>query len=328
VRAVLYGSGAVGARAARQLASSTEIDRVTVCDRALSRAEAVAASLGPVAAAVRWEPDLLDGASVLVVGSPDPLAVAREAVQRGVPVVSAADGVDEVEALLGLDEVARARGVTVAVGAGMSPGLTCILARYAAARFVRVEEIHVAKAGTGGPACARRHHRALADEAIDWRDGAWVRRRGGSGRELCWFPDPVCGLDCYRAGLADAMLLVPAFPGVMRVTARMAASRRDRMTATLPMLRPPHPEGEVGAVRVEIRGQRGDQRDVEVLGVIDRPAVAAGAVVAVTAVLAVEGKLARAGAAGLAELVVDAPRFLAELNRRGVKAAMFEGARP
>jgi saccharopine dehydrogenase-like NADP-dependent oxidoreductase len=327
VRAVLLGVGAVGARAARQLASSAEVDRVVLCDRVATRAEAVAASLGPVAQVAAWSPALLGEATVLVVAGPDPVVAAKDAIDRAVPVVAVADGVADVEALLGLDTSARQRGVTVAIGAGMAPGLTCVLAGYAAARFDRVEEIHVAKAGTGGPACARQHHRALAAEAIDWRDGAWLRRGGGSGRELCWFPDPVCGLDCYRAALPDALLLVPAFPGVTRVTARMAASRRDRLTSALPMLRPPHPEGEVGAVRVEVRGERGGQRDVEVLGVIDRPAVAAGAVAAVTAVQAASGGLARTGAAGLAEMVGDPATFLAELNRRGVKAALFEGAR-
>jgi hypothetical protein len=105
----------------------------------------------------------------------------------------------------------------------------------------------------------------------------------------------------------------------------MAASRRDRLTARLPMLRRPHPEGAVGAVRVEVRGRRGVTSDVKVLGVMDRPAVAAGTVAAVTAAWAAEGRLARSGAAGLAELVDDAVPFLHDLARRGVRAAVFEG---
>ncbi len=87
-------------------------------------------------------------------------------------------------------------------------------------------------------------------------------------------------------------------PGIERVTARLAATRRDRFTARLPMLRRPHPEGDVGAVRVEVRGRRGDRRDVRVLGVMDRPGVAAGAVAAVAAVLAAGGELQRTGAGG------------------------------
>jgi hypothetical protein len=212
----------------------------------------------------------------------------------------------------------------VVAGAGFAPGLTCVLATHAAGTFDSVDEVHVAKVGTGGPTCARQHHDALAGEALDWRDGGWVRRRGGSGRELCWFPDPVGPEDCYRAALPDALLLVPAFPGVARVTARVGANRRDRFTARLPMLRRPHPEGGVGAVRVEVRGRRGQARDVSVLGAMDRPAVAAGAVAAVAALWVGAGDVAP-GAAGLAGAVAPVP-FLAELARRGVKAAAFDGA--
>ena len=79
--------------------------------------------------------------------------------------------------------------------------------------------------------------------------------RGGSGRELVWFPDPVGAADCYRAGLADPVLLHRAFPDVARIESRQAATRRDRLTSRLPMLRPPHAEGLVGAVSVEVRGR-------------------------------------------------------------------------
>jgi hypothetical protein len=139
-----------------------------------------------------------------------------------------------------------------------------------------------------------------------------------------WFPDPVGGQDCYRANLPDARLLHGAFPGVERITARMGATRRDRLTAGLPMLRKPHPEGTIGAVRVELRGRRGTARDIAILGAMDRPGVAAGSVVAVAAVFAADGSVVRHGAGGLAELVSPVP-FLAELARRGVRAAVFDG---
>jgi hypothetical protein len=76
-------------------------------------------------------------------------------------------------------------------------------------------------------------------------------------------------------------------------------------------------------VRVEVRGRRETGRDVTVLGAMDRPAVAAGAVAALTALWAAEGRLRRVGAAGLAELVDPVP-FLTELSRRGVRAAVFQ----
>ena len=329
MRAVVVGVGAVGARAARQLASSDGLVGLVVSDIDEARAASVAASLGPPATAARWTPGLLDDVDVVVLACPtevtDQRRVAEAALERGVHVVSTADGVDAVRWLLDLDSEARERALNVVVGAGFAPGLTCVLARHAAAAFTSVDEVHVARAGSGGPACARQHHRSLTAPALDWRDGGWARRRAGSGRELAYFPDPIGGRDCYRAGLPDGLVLVPAFPGVIRVTARVAASRRDRLTGRLPMLRRPHPEGAVGAARVEVRGRRGSAHDVRVLGVLDRPAVAAGAVAAVAALWAAEGRFARPGAAGLAELVAEPLPFLSELSRRGVRAAVFEG---
>ena len=35
---------------------------------------------------------------------------------------------------------------------------------------------------------------------------AAVERAGGSGRELCWFPDPIGAVDCYRPALPDPLL--------------------------------------------------------------------------------------------------------------------------
>lgn len=341
MRAVVLGVGAVGSRAARQLASSPEVTSIVISDREPGRTEAVARSLGPIASAEPWHPAVLDGADVLVLCAPLAttlsslpagrpigsvgLDLVEEALGAGIAVVSVADGMAEVEGLLRFRAAARAAQTPLIIGAGMAPGLTDVLARQAAVTFDAVDEIHVAKAGTGGPACARQHHRALGDEALDWRDGEWARRPGGSGREICWFPDPVGGRDCYRAGLPDALLLHPAFPGVRRITARMAATRRDRLTSPLPMMRQPHPEGELGAVRVEVRGQRQGGRAVSVLGALDRPGVAAGAVAALSSLWAVAGRFRQPAAGGLAELLIDPAEFLTEMARRGVKAAVFEG---
>jgi len=327
MRIAVIGLGAVGARAARQLASTDGVDAVLLRDERPERLEEVAASLGPVAvaepAAITAPPEA--DAVVLAVPSGTHAGLASELIDRDVPVVSASDSMADTRALLDLGPVAQARGLPLVVGAAFSPGMTCVLARHAASGLDEVDEVHVARLGTGGPACARQHHRALAGTALDWRDGGWLQRQGGSGRELCWFPDPVGAADCYRAALPDALLLVQAFPGVERITARLAATRRDRLTARLPMLRKPHPEGAVGAVRVEVRGRRGRRRETRILGAMDRPAVAAGAVAAIVAVGAARGELACTGAAGLAELV-EPIGFLGELARRGVKAAVFEGA--
>ncbi|MEO7572971.1 MAG: Gfo/Idh/MocA family oxidoreductase [Acidimicrobiales bacterium] len=322
MRVLVVGAGAVGARAVRQLVEHVDIAQVLVRDTDAGRQADVVRSSGDKASP-HEEGAAID--AVLLAGPAGThVDAACDHLAAGRPVVSTSDAISDVRGLLDLDAEARTRGVPVVVGAAFSPGYSCVLARHAAAGFDDVTEVHVARSGTGGPACARQHHGALTGQALDWRDGGWHRRSAGSGRELCYFPDPIGAEDCYRAELPDALLLVPAFPGIERVTARLAATRRDRFSAHLPMLRKPHPEGLLGAVRVEVRGRRAGTSDVLVLGALDRPAVAAGAVASLALRWAVAGRLAP-GAAGLGCIGDSAP-FLAELGEVGIKAAVFDGS--
>ncbi len=293
------GVGATGARAARQLASTDAVDTVVVADADPAQRRKVAHLLGKGAEA---SDDLVPEADVVLLATPagTQADLGVQALRQGSSVVSTSDDVEDVRGLLDLDAEAVERARTVVVGAGFAPGLSCLLARHAVSALDDADELHVAKVGTGGPACAEQHHRALGSDGLDWRDGGWVSRSGGSGRELCWFPEPVGGQDCYRAAVPDPLLLVDALPRLTRVTARLAANRRDRLTSRLPMLRRPHPEGGLGAIRVEVRGAREGGRDVVVYGAMDRPAVAAGAVAAVAARAVGDGTIDRVGAFGLA----------------------------
>lgn len=327
MRVAVSGLGAVGARAARQLASTEGVAEVVLRDPDERRLADVAASLGAIATTERVSVTAPVEADAVVLALPpgQHAAAAVPLVERGTPVVSTSDAVADVEALLDLGPVAAAAGTVLVAGAAFSPGLTCLLARHAADALDEVTEVHVARLGTGGPACAQQHHRALRGTGLDWRDGGWLRRPAGSGRELCWFPDPVGAADCYRAAVPDAILVVNALGDVDRVTARLAATRRDRLTSRLPMLRRPHPEGTVGAVRAEVRGRLGGRYETTVLGAFDRPGVAAGAVAAVAAVAAARDELGiEPGAWGLARSS-RARDLLAELATRGVKAAVFTG---
>jgi saccharopine dehydrogenase-like NADP-dependent oxidoreductase len=276
MRVGVIGLGAVGSRVVRRLIAD---DVTVVVDRARVGRRHGLSSLGP-RLELTADPVSSRGLDALVVATPDQHEHVRAALGAAPVVIATTDALGDARGLLGLDAAARTAGTAVVVGAGFAPGLSCLLAGRLASRMDHAAEIHVAKFGTGGPACARQHHRALAAWAVDWRDGRFIDRPGGSGRELCWFPDPVGAADCYRAELSDPVLLVEAFPDLMRATSRMAATRRDRFTSWLPMFVPPHPEGALGAIRVEVRGERDGQRVVEVLGVVERPAVATAAVAA------------------------------------------------
>ena len=132
------------------------------------------------------------------------------------PVVSTSDDPHEVRSLLMLDDEARRRDLPAVVGAGMVPGLSCLLAAWAAALMDEVTEVHVASLGTGGPACARRHHAALREGVEEWRDGVTVRRVAGRGESWCG-SRTYAGADCYRVNRPDPLLLTRAFPGLRSV---------------------------------------------------------------------------------------------------------------
>lgn len=274
--------------------------------------------------------DEIRAADVVLVCSPDSHAeLARNLLSEETPVVSVGDFLDDVDELLTFDQQAQTMGVPLVVGAGMSPGLTGLLARALAAHVPHVEEVHVAVHGTGGPACATRHHKSLGRTSIAWRDGEWIERVGGGGRELCWFPDPIGAYDCYRADLADPRLLQRCFPQAGRVSARVSATRRDRLTARLPMLTPPHTGGSVGAVRVEVRGAADDGARLTVInGAAGRAGQIAGTVGAAAVIQVLAGRL-EPGVRLLGEDSQTAAELLDLVQDFGVVIQEFTGlARP
>lgn len=245
--------------------------------------------------------------------------------ERGVAVVSVTDDLHDVVALLDLDDLAHRSEVPLVVGAGMTPGLTGLLARYLASQLSGCDEIHLAVHGTAGPSCAREHHRALSGRATGLHDGAWIQRPSGSGRELCWFPEPVGAYDCYRAEKPSPLLLHRDFPEVERISARVSANRRDRLTAWLPMLSPPHREGGVGAVRVEVRGVDPEGgRSTLILGVAELVATATAATAAAMVVEVLAGRL-RAGVVTASEPGIDTIGVLRTIGRLGVRLQEFTG---
>ena len=324
MKVALAGLGTTGSHLARQL-RPPEVESIQLFDIDQQRIGPVRGALDRRIAVVSAAPSPADPPDVTVLATPTGTHVARakEMLAAGSHVVSLADDPDEVEDLLELHDLAVSKGVVMAVGAGFCPGLTGILARYAEGQLDVVDAISVAKAGTAGPACARQLHRALKNSGRDWRDGAWELRRGGSGRDLAWFPEPIGARDCYRAALASPVLLQRRFPDATRISARMAATRRDRFTSKLPMLRPPHRDGGPGAVRVEVRGRVGGGVETLVYGVMDHPSVASATVAAVVAVRAAQG----AGPVGAHGLVAwdDPGSLLKDLYARGVKIAAFSG---
>jgi hypothetical protein len=324
---LVAGLGEVGVRASRQLIDTPGVDRVIVADRHLDHARDVASALHDGAEPYQLGRDdpLPDDLSAIVAAIPGEAdaALARRAVGAGVPYASAADRDATLRSLLALDAEAKARHTRVVAGCGLAPGLTDVLARHAVGALDAVDELHVARWGVAGSESAAEARRAQREEAREWRDGELVHEKHRHA-ELIWFPDPVGARECALVA-TGVELLVAANPGAGRVTVRLGVPPAKRFT-------PPgrrDPGFAWGAVRVEAWGWQGTARSSVVYGVIERTAVAAGTVLAVTGAwlcgaLPELASPPERGAFGLGS-VVEPVAFLAELAHRGVKAAAFEG---
>lgn len=272
----------------------------------------------------RWSPGGTEPGDVVILAHGGPCAErALELVERGRHVVTVGESVAETERLL----ASRLPGdaASLVVGAALSPGLSGLIARHLSRQLVIVDEIHVAVHGAAGPACARAHHRSLSGLAPTWRDGRWTDHVGGSGRQLCWFPEPVGAKDCYRARVSSPLALLEAFPDAERLSFRRSARRRDRFTAWLPMLSPPHQEGGVGALRVELRGADADGgRQVVVAGVAELVGSAAAATAASFATCLIDG-LVPAGVVVAGDARLPTVEVLRRVERYGVRLQEFTG---
>ena len=303
----LIGSGVTGSRIAKRLNIVAPGCQVTQVDPRGNMSTALDADV-----------------AILVHGGPQ-IRSATRLLEMGVPIVSVTDRTVDVRALLELDDTARLQGVPLVVGAGMSPGLTGLLARHLVEQLESCDEIHVAVHGTAGPACARQHHRALAGHAHGLHDGEQIVKPAGTGRELCWFPEPVGAYDCYRAELPSPMLFHQNFPDVHRISARVSANRRDRLTARLPMLKPPHSEGGVGAVRVEVRGRDATGRRITLIaGVAELVATSAAATATAFAGAVLDGSI-DAGVVSSGARELDTLGLLHTIEGLGVRLQEFTG---
>ena len=209
---LVVGLGETGVRTARQLLDTRGVDRVFVAARTEGHARSVADALHDGAEAWTLSDDAVFPPEIDAIASAVPAsadaALAQAAVERGIPFASVADHDAAISALLALHEPARARGRPR--GCGLAPGLADVLVRHAGGVLDSVDEVHVARFGVGGPACASLA-RAQREPSREWREQAVAHDRH-RGDELIWFPDPVGARECELVA-TGVELLAAATPG-------------------------------------------------------------------------------------------------------------------
>lgn len=155
---LILGSGRMGLGAAYDLAHNSEgVERITVADVDEGRARAVAETVG----GGRVSPAQLDveddagverlmrghDAAVSCVPYFHNLRLARAAVRAGTNFCDLGGNNAVVDAELALDAEARAAGVNLIPDCGLAPGMVSVLAAHGAARFDRLDELHIRVGG-------------------------------------------------------------------------------------------------------------------------------------------------------------------------------------
>jgi saccharopine dehydrogenase-like NADP-dependent oxidoreductase len=233
---VLGGAGSVGSETVRQLARRGTFRRILVADRNFAAAQQLAHAAGAEAVGI----DVTDTPALItlmrraqvVLNATGPFG------HYGLPVVQAAlaaqvhyaDVNDEVEPLQELfgtaavTQAARAAGVTLVVGLGMSPGMTNIIARYGVQQLDSVTAVHFAVCTgpwTRGPAVWAHRLHVNSSMATIYRDGRWQQVPAMSEAEEVTFPWPPRRSTVHIVAHPEPLMLPRHFPGVQEVVTKL-----------------------------------------------------------------------------------------------------------
>ncbi|MGH2693600.1 MAG: saccharopine dehydrogenase family protein [Actinomycetota bacterium] len=260
---LLGATGAMGRRAAAELARSDEVSFLLMAARNRGSLEGLARYFGGdgrIASAVldaRDEAALADAMAAMDVsvscagpGYLLELPSVRAAVRAGTPYVSLCNDLPALEAVLELAEEARGAGVTVVTGCGLSPGLTNLLVRLAAESLDRVVEIDVAAAMSSteadGAAAAQHLLRMLGEDARFYSGGRTANAPTADAPRPVYFPEPVGWVETYLFGHPEVATLGRTFPELQGARFRLGLTERAVMDAA-------RGAGAIGLTRTEDR---------------------------------------------------------------------------
>ena len=158
MKVLVLGAGRMGHGAVFDLIhNSPGVERVTVADNDLKKAEAVAESVGTS----RVDPHHIDVSNysdvVALMRGHDSviscvnywynLSLSKAAIETGANLCDLGGNNYVVDEQLALDDKAKAAGINIIPDCGLAPGMVSILAAHAAARFDTVDEIHIRVGG-------------------------------------------------------------------------------------------------------------------------------------------------------------------------------------
>lgn len=350
---VLGGCGDMGRYVVEDLIEHTAA-HVIVVDRRLDSARAYAARFGERASALAVDArdsgairDVLTGAKVAVncIGPNFLFAepIARAAIDARTSLVDICDDWGPIDAILGMDDDAKAAGVTIVNGLGWTPGLTNLMARAGAAQLDEVDEVRISWGGgaadSEGLAVVMHVAYAVTGLVPTFRGGERVEVPARSEAEVVEFPAPLGRVHVSHCGHPEP-LTIPRYLPVKTVTLKggltpdwnnrfaamldrlglFGSSRRIRQTATaIHALEGLFRVGGVpwSGARVDLTGRVGGEVRSLTYTAVDKMGRLTGVPAAIGAAMIARRKLTAHGVYA-PEGIIDPVPFFAELAKRNV----------
>jgi len=357
---VLGGAGDMGSRAVEDLATSEGVRRVTIADRNVAAAHAIAARLAGQGAEVDVRPidahkheDLVQAmrgydvaASALGPFHVFEARLVRAAIEAGVPYASICDEWEAAGAAIDqFDAAARERGLTVITGLGTSPGFSNVGVRYYAQQMDRVRRADVTvyqplNAG-GGEAVVRHMLHIISGQVVAWRGGKRVMLRACSEERVVEFPR-FGQLKVWNMGHSEPETVPRFIPGIEEVNFFMGFGRgsglfirparwglfgsarvRNGVARAISFVerKTSRGEPEVGAVRIDVWGQVAGEEVHRMACGVGQMREATGLSLSAGALMLARGELLTTeGGVYAPEACLDPGKFIARLSARGVQA--------
>jgi hypothetical protein len=153
MKVLLLGAGSMGKWAAQTAAAFPRVSRLTIADRNLPAARALAAQCEPKAEAMGLDVEDTDALRAALHGHQAVLNCVGPYYRFGLPILQAAIGAgchyldlcDDWEPtldMLRLHDAARGAGITAVIGLGASPGVSNLLALQLPRSFDQVTQLH------------------------------------------------------------------------------------------------------------------------------------------------------------------------------------------
>lgn len=230
---ILGGCGTMGSSVARDLIKTDVVQQIILADKKIDMAKLHES----VRTSKRISTQALDVTdfdalvkiikeSDLVVNTVGPfykfgVHIIKAAIKAGTNYIDICDDYDATREALALDELARKAGISVCIGFGAGPGISNLLAKYAADKLDKVDEIKLYwAAGLNDPvgfnAMVHGMH-MFSGQVPQYLGGKLVDVPAGSGAEEVEFVQPTGKAEVYYVGHPEPLTLPRYIKGVKTV---------------------------------------------------------------------------------------------------------------